>query len=406
MRTVGIVCEYNPFHTGHQRQIDILHSMGYDCVVCVMSGNYTQRGELAIFDKYTRAESALLGGADLVLELPFPFSSLSAEGFANAGVYILASLGVDAISFGSECGDIHLLCRAAETICSPEFASVYSELQLGGLGSAAAYFEAIKRISGEDSSLLSNDILGSSYISAVKRQNAALEIIPVKREGMAYNDEALYPSAFPSASALRQTLKISHEALCDTLSGFVPEKSVLPLSNAKTEGLGPVYPSNIEKEIISFFRMLTPSEIIERAVSRSRGGDHIAEDGCGILERVCRTAKSADTIEYLLTNSYNSKYTDARINRVILFSLFGVSDKLARSLPKYTTLLGSNENGCMLLAQIRKSLTFNIVTKPADAPKGDPQTIISVAADAMYSSAFPQNKGSDYFFKKGPSILK
>ena len=84
MRTAGIICEYNPFHTGHKRQIDILRDMGYDCIVCVMSGNYTERGELAIFDKYTRAESAILGGADVVLELPFPYSSFSAEGFANA----------------------------------------------------------------------------------------------------------------------------------------------------------------------------------------------------------------------------------------------------------------------------------------------------------------------------------
>ena len=118
MRTVGIICEYNPFHTGHKRQIDILRSMGYDCVICAMSGNYTQRGELAIFDKYTRAESALHGGADLIVELPFPFSSLSAEGFANAGVHILSSLGVDAISFGSECADVTLLECAAEAILS------------------------------------------------------------------------------------------------------------------------------------------------------------------------------------------------------------------------------------------------------------------------------------------------
>ena len=406
MRTVGIICEYNPFHTGHKRQIDILRSMGYDCIICVMSGNYTQRGELTIFDKYTRAESALCGGADLVLELPFPFSSLSAEGFANAGVHILASIGVGAISFGSECGDINLLCRAAEVICYPEFADVYNELQRGGLGSATAYFEAIKRVSGDDSSLLSNDILGISYISAIKRQNVRLEIVPIKREGMAYSDEILYSGTFPSASALRRELKNSSKELCDVLSGFIPDRSINALSRAKNEGLGPIYPNIIEKEIISFFRMLSPSEIIERAISRSSGGDHIAEDGCGILERICRAAKKANTLESLLSNSYNSKYTDARINRVILFALFGVSDKMAHSLPEYTTLLGANEAGRMLLSQIRKACSFNIVTKPADAPQDDPQSIISIAADTLYTSAFPESKGLDYFIKKCPFIIK
>ena len=124
MRTVGIICEYNPFHLGHKKQIDTLRSMGYGCVICAMSGNYTQRGEFTVFDKYTRAEAAVFSGADIVVELPFPFSSLSAEGFASAGVHILASLGADAISFGSECGDISRLERAADAILSSEFKNI------------------------------------------------------------------------------------------------------------------------------------------------------------------------------------------------------------------------------------------------------------------------------------------
>ena len=168
MRTAGIICEYNPFHTGHKRQIDILHGMGYDCVVCVMSGNYTQRGELALFDKYTRAKSAVLGGADFVLELPFPYSSFSAEGFASSGVFILASLGVEAICFGSECGDISLLEIAADALLRGAFSDIYSKPVKCGRGSAAAYFDAIAEITGRDISLLSNDILGLSNVAAIK----------------------------------------------------------------------------------------------------------------------------------------------------------------------------------------------------------------------------------------------
>ena len=129
MKAVGIICEYNPFHSGHKRQIDTLRDMGYDCIVCVMSGNFTQRGELAMFDKYTRAKTAVLGGADLVFELPFPYSSLSAEGFATAGVHILSSLGIRNISFGSECADKQLLCTAADVISSQGFIQAYTVAQ-------------------------------------------------------------------------------------------------------------------------------------------------------------------------------------------------------------------------------------------------------------------------------------
>ncbi len=406
MRTVGIICEYNPFHTGHKRQIDILRSMGYDCIVCVMSGNYTQRGELAVFDKYTRAESAIYGGADLVFELPFPYSSFSAEGFANAGVHILASLGVDAISFGSECGDVSLLERAANVITSPEFATLYNELQCGGLGSASAYFETLKRLSGEDISLLSNDILGISYVAAIKRLNAKLDIVPIKRKGAAYNDKELHSGEFPSASAIRERLKNSDADLESIFESHIPEASLKAFVNAKNHGLGPVFVVNVEKEILSFFKLMTPAEIASRAIMRSCGGDCIAEDGCGILERVCRAAKDSNTLDEFLAASYNSKYTDARINRVILFSLLGVSDKLTHSLPEYTVLLGASESGRKFLSTVRKTSLINIVTKPADAPECSVQRIIGESADIFYASAFPQKKSHDHFIKSRPFMQK
>lgn len=406
MRTVGIICEYNPFHTGHKRQIDILRSMGYECVVCVMSGNYTQRGELAMFDKYTRAKSAVLGGADIVLELPFPYSSFSAEGFANAGVHILASLGLDAISFGSECGEVSILERAADAITSPEFATLYNELQCGGLGSASAYFETIKSLSGEDVSLLSNDILGISYVAAIKRLDVKLDIVPIKREGSAYNDKELNSCKLPSASAIREKLKNSDDDLESIFCAYIPEASLKAIVSAKNNGLGPVFANNIEKEILSFFKLMTPAEITSRAIMRSCGGDHIAEDGCGILERVCRVAKDSFTLDELLEASYNSKYTDARIHRVILFSLLGVSDKLTRSLPEYTVLLGASACGRRFLSTIRKTVQIDIVTKPADAPEYAVQKTIGEAADMFYTSAFPQKKAHDYFVKAHPFMQK
>ena len=141
-KTVGIICEYNPFHSGHRYQIEDVRSLGFDRIVCVMSGNSVQRGEFAITDKYTRAEMAVNGGADLVLELPFPYSSSSAEFFALAGVRILENAGVDAICFGSECGDIDKLRKAANVCESEGFADNYKELISRGMGATNAFFEA------------------------------------------------------------------------------------------------------------------------------------------------------------------------------------------------------------------------------------------------------------------------
>lgn len=406
MRTVGVICEYNPFHFGHKHQIDLLRAMGYDCIVCVMSGNYTQRGELAIFDKYTRAESAIYSGADLVLELPFPFSSFSAEGFANSGVHILSSLGVNAISFGSECGDLSVLQRTADTITSPEFATVYNDLQKGGLGSAAAYFEAMKRISGNDVSILSNDILGISYVAAIKKQNAKLDVVPIRRDGSAYNETRLFPNRFPSATAIRDTIKNSGVDLKLSLNGYVPKESLSVLSSAQQKGLGPVFANSIYKEIVSFFRLSTPSEIVARAMMRSGGGYHIAEDGCGILERICRVARDTDSFQSLLSSSYNSKYTDARINRVILFSLFGLSDIMTHSMPNYTLLLAASRYGREFLSKIRKSSSIPIVTKPSDADPNSIQRNICEFADLLYTSAMPMKKETDYFIKSHPFMLE
>ena len=405
MRTVGIVCEYNPFHNGHKNQIDILRGMGYDCVVCVMSGNYTQRGEPAMFDKYTRAKSAVLGGADIVLELPFPYSSFSAEGFASSGVHILASLGVEAICFGSECGDLSMIECAADALLSEDFSKIYSKYVKSGRGSAAAYFDAIGEISKKDFPVLSNDILGISYIAAIKRGNYKFDIVPIKRNGAAYNDKELTDGVLPSASAIREKIRNDGIDLIKLFSGHIPRYSLECLSNAIAVSLAPVFVGNIGSEILSFFKLMSPQELLDRAISRSHGGKNIADDGCGICERLCKTARESSTYAEFLKKSCSSKYTDARINRVILFSLIGVSDKITHSLPEYTTLLAANEVGRNFLSEIRKKCELTIVTKPADAPSDSTQKKLGESADALYADAMPI-KSTVNFIKLHPFMSK
>ena len=134
MKTTGIICEYNPMHSGHAYQLSVVREGGAECIVALMSGSFTERGEIAVADKYTRAEIALGAGADLVLELPYPYCAGGAEYFATAGVSILDRLSIDRISFGSESGDLDLLLRAAEAALSDEFKSAFREAGRSGSG--------------------------------------------------------------------------------------------------------------------------------------------------------------------------------------------------------------------------------------------------------------------------------
>ena len=399
MKTVGIVCEYNPFHTGHERQIEILRQNGAEVIICAMSGNFSQRGELTIADKYTRAESAVKCGADIVIELPFPYSSLSAEGFCRAGVHLLASLGCDTISFGSESADISLLCRAADAVLSENFVKAYTEMSRAS-GSAKSFFDLLASHLGGDVALLSNDILAISYIAAIKRAGLNIDVFPIKREGAAFNESALIGS-FPSATAVRKTVKDSPEGFAALPDHYLPAAALETLSAAQKSGIAPVFIDEIGSDILSFFKLLSPDEIVARAIKKSGGGDHVACDGCGIIDRLCNCAKLSSTLEELLESAYNSRYTDARINRVILFSMIGVSDIFEDSLPVFTTLLAASDIGRKHLSEIRKTAIFPIVTKPADAPEGCGTDILRLS-DSLYSSAMPCGAKFDYFLKKHP----
>ncbi len=399
MRVVGIVCEYNPFHSGHKRQIDILRESGAEVIICAMSGNFSQRGELTIADKYVRAEAAIKCGADVVLELPFPYSSLSAEGFCASGVQILSAVGCDTLSFGSESADEGLLRRAADIISSEEFIAAYADFGKNH-GSAKAYFDLLGSFLGESAALLSNDILGISYISAINRTESKMEIFPIKREGSAYR-EAVLGDTYPSATALRKTVKNAANGFFSVDADKIPVPALEALREAQKCGHAPVFTDNIGSDILSFFKLMSPDDIVSRAVKKSGGGESIACNGVGIIERLCSSARSTSDFDEMLKKAYTTRYTDARINRVLLFSLLGVSDIFEKSLPEFTTLLGASEKGRKYLSEIRKTVDFPIVTKPADAPVGYATDIIRLS-DSLYASAMPKGVNFDHFLKKHP----
>ena len=215
MKAVGIVAEYNPFHSGHRYQIrKIREIFGAETpVAAVMSGDFVQRGEAASYDKFTRAEAAVRGGVSLVIEMPLPWSLSSAESFARGGVGLLGAAGViDALSFGSESGDLSALEKTAAVLDTPEFAEALKRELTGGTPFAAARARAARALLGESAAVLDtpNDLLAVEYIRAAAKLGYIFDYTPVRREGSTHDGAG-------SASELRALLRAG-----ESLAGRVP----------------------------------------------------------------------------------------------------------------------------------------------------------------------------------------
>ncbi len=408
MRAVGIICEFNPFHEGHAHLLrEGRRTVGEDgCVVCVMSGRFVQRGEPAMFDPYLRAKCALLGGADLVVELPFPWSAASAEHFAAAGVHIAASLGVDALAFGSESGDSDLLRRGAAVVSDPAFGERYARLCREGRGTAAAFAEVLSAALGSDLPAgfpASNDFLGIAYFCALEKRRAAVGTAPaatvIRREGAGYRDDVLSATGYPSATALRL---LCREAAGDTatlaamLDGTMPPAALAALLDAMDGGNAPIEGDRLLPFYHAYYRLQSQEAI-----------GAFAECGGGLAGQICRQALDAATPAEFFHSLRAGRYTDARLRRAMLFGAVGVTAADVHTMPDHTVLLGANERGRAYLKAWQKSaddaVDFGVVTKPADAPEGR-QRDISRRADALFTLCYPEPKEAGELTRRSPVI--
>ncbi len=387
---VGIICEYDPFHKGHFRQIELARKNGADTVVCLMSGNATQRGCFACADKYVRAEAALASGADLVLELPYPYSSSAAEYFAAAGVCILASLGVDELNFGSECGDIDLLIEAAAVTASDEYALEYRKILEANpeTGSAEAYAKAYLSLTGRELPTSPNDMLGVSYCRAAIKAQTGMKLSTVKREGAGYSDTCAGDNEYPSATSIRWLFEKNE---FDKAFSYMPKSVSECFTRAKDEGLFPSDVNKLETAILSFFRL-----------AEADAFDNIADASDGLGRRLISAAKNATSLEEFYREAATKRYTDARIRRAALYCMTGVTVDDLRRTPEYTVLLAANRRGRAFLSKIPDTAP-KIVTKPADAPAGR-QAELSAKLDALYTLSLPKSLKSNEFLRRRPKI--
>ena len=357
MRAVGIICECNPFHGGHQYLIDRARVSGADAVICVMSGNFVQRGEAAILSPQARAEILAASGADAVFELPFPFSAASAEFFGRAGVEILGRLGVDELWFGSECGDVDTLWRLAEIADSPAFCTTYAARAERENGTADAYFALLSEMAGLDAVCAPNDILGISYLRAIRKLAPHLLPITVCRMGSGYRDADLPAHQFPSATALRRAWK---EQGLPALDGYLSPVSVAVAAREQTEGRAPADLKHAEALVLGTLRLTPLSEL-----------ETYAGLGGGLAGRLKDAASRASSLADFYALCSTKKYPDARIRRGVLAALLRVCEEDLQAPIAYVRLLAANGTGCAFVSSIRRFSGLPVLTRKTDLPTSD-----------------------------------
>lgn len=399
MRAVGIICEYNPYHAGHAYQLRAARQQtGAELVIAVMSEHTTQRGELAVADGYVRAEAAVLAGADLVIGLPFPYSSAPAEFFALGGVRILNALGVHALHFGSECGNIDELSHAAAQLYSNEFITALIDYQQShpSLGIMECREALYQERYGTCLPSGSNDLLGIAYLHALQSTGSLMRPYTVMRRGQDYNDQSA-PSVgvAPSASALRALWRKNG---LDALRLHLPSAVLEVLSRAEQEQIAPLDIGRIGTALVSFYRLADPSVLAR-----------LADMDGGLAERLCNAAQASTDLPSLLASASTRRYTDGRLRRSLLYGVCGVTDDRVSAPPSYVRLLAANERGCAYLSSIRKSCSLPILTKPADipnSPKAQEQRKVEERLEALLTLALPEPRESGWLLRKSPYIEK
>ncbi len=332
MKIAGIICEYNPFHNGHGKQLRFVReNLGEDCgIVCLMSGNFVQRGAPAVFDKSLRARTAIEGGADLVLELPIPYALSSAEGFASGGVSILSGICTH-LSFGCETGTPETLMKTAEILLRPSFSDTLRRKLDTGISFPKARQEALAELGGSSDLLSSpNDILAVEYCKAILGQNSTMEILPVIRNGSYH--AAVAETENPSATSLRNLI--------------FQEESIAPYVPAEIAG-EPHFLEYGERAILAKLRTMTDEEF--------EGLPYGSE---GLWRKLMHNSRSCSSLEEILEATKSKRYTRTRLDRMVICAFLGITGKDMQETAPYTRVLAMNDRGREILKNAKKSNPF------------------------------------------------
>lgn len=402
MKIVGLITEYNPFHAGHLYHMQQARELtGADYCVVLMSGSFVQRGEPAIFDKYRRTKAALLAGADLVLEMPVAFSTASAHEFAAYGVALLSAIGVDAVVFGSECGQIEILKQAAYALNheSVEFQErlrkglkaglTYPQARAKALGETQAGgtrvenvedFHANTDVSNSHiwSSILNspNNILGIEYLRAAEDLHSPMEFYTISREGSGYHEDTLADANFPSASAIRGIIRNSlskDKDLLDILASHLPA-----VTHPAYTGAVPVFVDDF-------------SGLLNATVLQMQATFSIADLSPELAARLTKPPYFPLSFEERIQALKTRQLTYTRVSRALLHLVLGMREEdISRwkdeGYALYARILGFRRQSSPLLSCLHKKSSIPLITKMADAAQSLAPSALALLEQEVYAS--------------------
>ena len=398
MTVCGIVAEYNPFHAGHAHHIaETRRVLGADAaVVCAMSGNFVQRGDLAVMEKYARAEAAVRCGADLVLETPLAACLSSAEGFARGAVSLLDALGcVSHLSFGAEQADLALLQQAADL--SLRQSEALRQGLAAGLPYAAAMQQAVSAADAEAGALLAspNNTLGVEYLRALAARGSRIQPLAIERKGGAHDSDTP-ADGLPSASYLRGLLAGGDAAACRPL---MPEVSFAVLEREIQRGAAPVTRSAADLAVLAHLRRLDAAALVPFC-----GGDE------GLAHRLADAIRDNTSFSAVCTAAQTRRYPLARVRRVLLRAWLDLPQSLPPE-PQYIRVLAIGRRGRTLLRRMKDTCALPVIIKPVterSLPEGlQPALARDALADDLYALAYPapERRVGGGHFRKTPFCL-
>jgi len=363
MKVAGIIAEFNPFHKGHTLPIiEARRTVGETGhIVCIMSGNCVQRGDLAVFHKKARAQAAIRCGADLVIELPASYVLGSAEKFARGGVALLASFGIEDVylAFGCETADAVALREIARELDTSETGAKIKAGMAEGLPYGTACQQALK-VTNMQADLLQtpNNLLAIEYLRAIHRLGAHIKPLPIKRQGVSHDSETAR-DGYASASHLRT---LFHGGKAEEVWDYMPEAAAEIFRRELVLGRGPAETVQLEQTILTLLRL-----------GRTPDGGYL-DDSEGLSKRITNIAAETATLEELLQAVKTKRYHLSRIRRLILGMCLGLSPTDRPQIPPYIRPLAASENGQTLLRQITKTATLPILSRAGQVKKLDSAT--------------------------------
>ena len=384
MKIGGIIAEYNPFHNGHAYQVSQVREE-CDAIVAVMSSSVVQRGTVAVFDKFIRSRAAVMGGVDLVIELPCAYTLAPAELFAAGAISLLDECKViDSLYFGSECGDTRSLMRSAEIMTeeTPVISTRIKENLKTGMSYRSAQLAAYIGIIPTELLNRPNNILGIEYIKAIMRTNSKITPCALLRKYTNHNDTA--PSnGFSSANALRDMLDDN-----TSINPYVPEATHFLYDAAKP------YDRKILNSIILYMLRIRGMKVF----------DSVFDAPPDMVTRILHSLPEATSFDDILNYTRTKQYSNARIRRAIMSALLEIDGELITTPPQYIRVLAFNEKGREVLSQIQKKAKLPIITKTADFKENSSLFAAELRATELSSICRGFRKGLDY--TTSPAYIK